>query len=164
MRREGGTCVVVIRYKMEVMSLQCVLKQIAFALWQAPQWITGAFTAGLLCVTGRVVSCNRRVMRVGSVSLRLRVYRMVTRKGRIYGWSLAGWIFLRTPCIDGICTIGAEQYERVVRHEAGHSRQSLSLGWLYLPVIALPSLIVTGVSPRLAKRCYFERFLMDTDA
>lgn len=30
--------------------------------------------------------------------------------------------------------------ENSVRHEIGHTKQSLRLGWLYLPVIGLPSL------------------------
>lgn len=28
-----------------------------------------------------------------------------------------------------------------IRHELGHQKQSLMLGWLYLPIIGLPSLI-----------------------
>lgn len=34
--------------------------------------------------------------------------------------------------------------ERVRKHEYGHQLQSYLLGWLYLPVIALPSLIWAG--------------------
>ena len=30
---------------------------------------------------------------------------------------------------------------KVLRHEKGHTKQSRMLGWLYLPLIALPSLI-----------------------
>lgn len=37
---------------------------------------------------------------------------------------------------------------QVVAHEYGHSRQSLILGWLYLPLIGLPS-IITNVWDRL---------------
>ena len=135
-----------------------------FVLWQAPQWVVGALTAGLLRIMGRVVSRDRRVFTSDCGLLRLRVYRMVTRKRRIYGWSLADWIFIRSLPVEILGAGGVETLERVARHEAGHSRQSLALGWLYLPVIALPSLIVTGISPQLAKRCYFEKFLMGSDA
>ena len=34
---------------------------------------------------------------------------------------------------------------KVLRHEVGHRKQSRMLGWLYLPVIALPSLIWAGI-------------------
>lgn len=44
--------------------------------------------------------------------------------------SLGNYIILRTPCADR---------ERTLMHERGHQRQSLYLGWLYLPLIGLPS-------------------------
>ena len=48
-------------------------------------------------------------------------------------FSLGMYVFV--PCdMMGI-------HEVHLHHEHGHSRQSLILGWLYLPVIALPSLI-----------------------
>lgn len=34
---------------------------------------------------------------------------------------------------------------KVLRHEKGHTKQSRMLGWLYLPLIALPSLIWAGI-------------------
>lgn len=34
--------------------------------------------------------------------------------------------------------------ERVLKHEKGHTKQSLYLGWLYVPVILIPSLIWAG--------------------
>ena len=34
--------------------------------------------------------------------------------------------------------------EELIKHEYGHTIQSKYLGWLYLPVIALPSLIWAG--------------------
>jgi hypothetical protein len=48
--------------------------------------------------------------------------------------------------------------QKVIRHEYGHAMQSVRLGWLYLPVIGLPSLLVTGISSSLAERCYFEKW------
>lgn len=35
--------------------------------------------------------------------------------------------------------------KKVLRHEKGHTKQSRILGWLYLPLIALPSLIWAGI-------------------
>ena len=34
---------------------------------------------------------------------------------------------------------------KVMQHEKGHTKQSRMLGWLYLPLIALPSLIWAGI-------------------
>lgn len=36
---------------------------------------------------------------------------------------------------------GRECSRQVVSHEYGHSKQSLILGWLYLPLVGLPSVI-----------------------
>ena len=44
--------------------------------------------------------------------------------------SLGNYIIMRMPCADR---------EFTVMHERGHQRQSLYLGWLYLPIIGLPS-------------------------
>lgn len=46
--------------------------------------------------------------------------------------SLGEYVFL---CPDHYGNI------KVLRHEKGHTKQSRILGWLYLPLIALPSLI-----------------------
>lgn len=42
--------------------------------------------------------------------------------------------------------------ERVIKHEKGHSVQSLYLGWLYLFVIAIPSLIWAGCFDNYRKK------------
>lgn len=41
--------------------------------------------------------------------------------------------------------------ENTIKHEFGHSKQSLILGWLYLPVIGIPSLI-RNVYSRIFKK------------
>lgn len=43
-----------------------------------------------------------------------------------------------------------------VRHEVGHVGQSRILGWLYLPVIALPSVVMTAIAPNMVQRFYYE--------
>lgn len=40
----------------------------------------------------------------------------------------------------------------VLRHEKGHRAQSRMLGWLYLPLIALPSLIWAGCFEKYRQR------------
>lgn len=42
--------------------------------------------------------------------------------------------------------------EETVRHEYGHCLQSRRLGWLYLLVIGLPSIVWAGLYGRLVKR------------
>ena len=73
------------------------------------------------------------------------IVKVVTRaenKGSYYTYgikrgslSLGSYIFL-CPQHDG--------NTRVLKHEYGHTRQSLYLGWLYLLVIGLPSIIWAG--------------------
>ena len=55
--------------------------------------------------------------------------------------------------------------EETVRHEYGHCLQSRRLGWLYLLVIGLPSIVWAGLYGRLVKRtrngyyrCYTEKW------
>ena len=50
--------------------------------------------------------------------------------------------------------------EKSIRHEFGHSKQSLILGWLYLPVVGLPSL-VRNIYSRIFKKnadWYYDHF------
>ncbi len=42
--------------------------------------------------------------------------------------------------------------ENTKRHELGHTKQSLYLGWLYLPVIGIPSLIWCGCFKEYRKK------------
>ena len=49
---------------------------------------------------------------------------------------------------------------RVIDHEYGHSRQSIILGWLYLPVVGLPSIIRAAIWTKfkLAPSDYYRAF------
>lgn len=60
-------------------------------------------------------------------------WRVVTRWKRFDGVSLGQFIF-----------VNENESERTVKHEYGHTRQSLMLGWFYLLAIGLPSLIWAG--------------------
>lgn len=51
------------------------------------------------------------------------------------GMSLGNYIFIYEPIVDR--TYG----KNMIKHEYGHTRQSKYLGWFYLLVIGLPSLI-----------------------
>lgn len=67
------------------------------------------------------------------------------------GISLSYIIILNTRYID---------YPDVIKHEYGHSRQSLMLGWFYLPVVGLPSLIRSIIwnIKKLPEKNYFNKF------
>ena len=41
--------------------------------------------------------------------------------------------------------------EKTIKHEYGHCEQSMRLGWLYLPVIGLPSIVWAGLYGRIVK-------------
>jgi hypothetical protein len=67
------------------------------------------------------------------------------------GISLSYIIFLNAIYID---------YPDVVKHEYGHSRQSLILGWFYLPIVGLPSLIRSVIwnIKKLPEKNYYDKF------
>ena len=44
--------------------------------------------------------------------------------------------------LDYYCYCGKACSRQAVAHEYGHSRQSLILGWLYLPLVGLPSICI----------------------
>lgn len=48
-----------------------------------------------------------------------------------------------------------ERYNNTIKHEYGHSLQSIKLGWLYLFVIGLPSVIWNTYQARRYKLDYF---------
>lgn len=71
------------------------------------------------------------------------------------------------PCImRGAVTLGCyvfvglnSEYRKTVKHELGHTRQSLILGPLYLIVIGIPSITYCGlrrIFPSLRKKNYYD--------
>lgn len=91
-----------------------ILTSILLYLWQLPQNLAGLLL--LLVLTGETRH------RLGSI----RFYFLDSFPG---GITLGEYIIVGT------------QQQLTVRHEFGHVRQSRMLGWLYLPVIGLPSLL-----------------------
>ena len=60
--------------------------------------------------------------------------------------SLSGVTFYHAECFRGGISLGdyiiiSQLCEKSIRHEYGHSLQSRMLGWLYLPVVGIPSLL-----------------------
>lgn len=86
-------------------------------IWQAPQNILGAIIAKVSMAKHIATYYNGAKAYVWHLN----------------GLSLGSYIFLPPNCDADY-----------VKHEYGHSCQSLTLGWLYLPVIGLPSLIWAG--------------------
>ena len=100
------------------------MRQVLMYLWQLPQHLLGLLLVWLYKPT--------RLHKVGDV----RFYFSHRMSG---GISLGNYIIVN----DGhYRKYFADSWKRnTVKHEYGHSIQSLRLGWLYLFVIGLPSLI-----------------------
>lgn len=97
------------------------MKKIFLFLWQLPQNVLG-----LLVYLVNIKS----VRKVYDSSLNVWFYSAKHVSDR--GLSLGKFIFLDS---DNYTSLNS------IRHERGHQKQSLYLGWLYLLVIGLPSLI-----------------------
>lgn len=92
-------------------------------LWCLPQNITGLLV--------RIVT---RARKMGNH------YEYTIRLGSI---SLGEYIFLAPAHWNN---------ERILAHEMGHQKQSKLLGWLYLPVVAIPSIIWAGCFKNYRKK------------
>ena len=99
------------------------MKKVILYLWQLPQNILG-----LLVI---LVTRAKLVPEYGVWN---------TKKYR-FGVSLGSYIIF-----------GSRWSEVSVKHERGHQEQSRKLGWLYLPVIGLPSLAGNIIDRTLHKR------------
>lgn len=81
-------------------------------LWQLPQNLLGLL----------VVLCAKAKLR-GSLYIAKALFNS--------GVSLGKYIIFQKDCYTA----------QTIQHEKGHQKQSLYLGWLYLPLIGLPSLL-----------------------
>ncbi len=93
-----------------------ILKHIVLVLWQLPQDMLG----GVIWV----------ICRLGYRYSQPYKEHLMTEWRLTSGLSLGHFIFVQSSLLS-----------TVVKHEYGHTKQSLYLGWLYLLVIGLPSLI-----------------------
>jgi hypothetical protein len=68
-------------------------------------------------------------------------YHLTYNGAKVHTWNIAGglslgnYIFIYEPIVD------RKTGKNMIKHEYGHTIQSKYLGWLYLLVIGLPSLI-----------------------
>jgi len=65
------------------------------------------------------------------------------------GISLGNFVFVKYP-----------SNQAIIKHELGHCRQSEILGWLYLPIVGLPSITMNIISRYNASfaKGYYRRF------
>lgn len=91
-------------------------------LWQLPQNIVGLVFLLFICE-------KTLLKKMGSV----KVYISPKMSG---GISLGNYIFLNSRY---------KTNEQTINHERGHCKQSQMLGWFYLIVIGLPSVIHAGI-------------------
>lgn len=100
------------------------IKEILLFIWQFPQNLLGIF---ILLIKSRSKRMYEFIINLEKVT----VYYVANFAGS--GISLGRWIIIDKR-------IGSNSVTTTVRHEHGHQKQSLYLGWLYLIVIGLPSL------------------------
>lgn len=118
-------------------------------LWQLPQYLLSLVIWGYYKAIGKI---EQKVCVTGGVAGRSCVYFL--KSNRRMAFSMGKIIFL----YNGFPETAQGRRTEMIRHEYGHAIQSVYLGWLYLIVIGLPSLIITGISPALAEKCYFEKW------
>lgn len=95
------------------------MKDAILFLWQLPQNLLGLLFWAVL-----------RNRELGNVNFDGRWYHIVPSFPG--GIALGNFVFIK---------LGFLQWEGSWRHELGHTKQSRMLGWLYLPVVGLPSLL-----------------------
>ena len=119
-----------------------------FILWELPQLILGLFF--LLFISFKKDGVKR---------LRYKDADIYFVKGFPGGISLSSIIILNKIEAFLLDSYSIKSRRSVV-HEYGHSIQSLWLGWLYLPLVGLPSLIrsILWRKSKRESRHYYERF------
>ncbi len=130
------------------------IKRFFLVLWQLPQVCVGVILRFYYIYIKRsyVVGMRRCIKRLDVVH----VYHIDSKGSRrIKGLSLWPFIFIH---------VDIEEYKKTdvlhetLFHELGHALQSKYLGWFYLLVVGLPSVIVTSVSPNIARKLWFEKW------
>ena len=101
-------------------------------LWQLPQNLVGVVTVFLLSAYRPIVKDLPEIY--------------IHYNTWFSGVSLGDFIILNGYCYT----------ENTVKHEKGHQKQSLYLGWLYLPLIGLPS-VIGNLLHRLIKFDYYKQ-------
>jgi hypothetical protein len=97
--------------------------KIIFILWQLPQYFVGFLLYLLLRFFNALKkTADIFVKETGTIKIVENNFKLSVSFGLI--------IFVRS------------MNEQLIKHEIGHSIQSLLLGWLYLPLVGIPSVIL----------------------
>ena len=111
------------------------MKQILFNIflwvWCFPQQLLGFILSRKKGVKLEFYKYDKNLLRV------CKVYIYPSKNGSV---SLGNYLLIQKELFTEKF-IFAEQLENTIKHEYGHFKQSLILGWLYLLVIGLPSFI-----------------------
>lgn len=110
------------------------MKKFILYLWQLPQNLVGLATIKVTGASPNLFATHKGLIRC-----------YVTHKIRS-SVSLGGYIILKAP---------KQQTLPTILHEYGHQRQSLYLGWLYLPIIGVCSGL-HNLLYRDGKRSYYD--------
>lgn len=115
------------------------MKQILFNIflwtWCFPQQLLGFILSRKKGVKLEFYKYNKNLLRV------CKVYVYPSKNGSV---SLGNYLLIQKELFTEKEFITGEELDRLfetINHEYGHFKQSLILGWLYLLVIGLPSLI-----------------------
>ena len=112
------------------------MKELLKYLWQLPQNIVGLLLVGIYQPD--------------------RFHKMQNGNLICYSYKMKGGISLGKYSLVNVCHYRQDINESLkrdtVRHEAiGHAKQSLYLGWLYLPVVGLQSIVWASLYGRIVK-------------
>lgn len=113
------------------------MKKIILWVWQLPQNILGFILTRKPKATGTYLCNDGKLVKVYFTS---NVFNC--------GVSLGNYIILDydSYCYGGYCECLSAN---VLNHERGHQKQSLYLGWLYLPVIGITSALCNNLYDRI---------------
>jgi len=108
--------------------------QVLLWIWQLPQ--------NLLALILMYTICRETYVKY----LDMKIYQLfIFRNPKLSSCALGGYIFTDRYFTD----------TKTLRHEIGHIRQSKMLGWFYLPLIGLPS-VIGNVLHRYMKFDYYK--------
>ena len=112
------------------------MKELLKYLWQLPQNLVGLLLVGIYKPD--------------------RFHKMQNGNIICYSYKMKGGISLGKYSLVNVCHYRQDINESLkrdtVRHEAiGHAKQSLYLGWLYLPVVGLQSIVWASLYGRIVK-------------
>jgi hypothetical protein len=124
-----------------------MVRDLLLFLWQLPQVLLGGVVMLWFYITGKIKN-NLEVNDNSETRAVACLLKSSSKKAFTLGW----YIFV----YDGYTESEVSKRDKVIIHELGHVIQSEKLGWFYLLIIAIPSLLFTGISPRIASKMYFE--------